>query len=346
MKKTINSLNRIHKANYTALYLSKTKKILEINKIKQNTVLRFTHFHKDGIYACGIEHVIQVLNGIKGKKNFKVWAVKDSEFVKAGQPIMVIEGDYKQIAEYESFIDGILARESAICTNCKRVLSLIKPEQLIYMADRADLYLTQPYDGYAAWVAGIRVFTTKGQAELIPNLKDVKVVGTMPHALIQQCNGNLSKALWAYHKAYPKEKLSALVDYHNDVVNEIKHIDKKLIPYLKSIRIDTSKSMLDKSLKNSKDKGVSKALVLKARKALDANGMKQVKIVVSSGFDYATIKDFLNHKTPVDFYGVGGSLVKVNTNITCDLVMLDGKKQAKAGRELGNFNKSKYIKYV
>ena len=74
-------------------------------------------------------------------------------------------------------------------------------------------------------------------------------------------------------------------------INEIKHLDKKLIPLIGSIRSDTSKSVCDKSLINKKENyGVSKQLVIKARKALDANKMNKVKIIVSSGFSLEKIK--------------------------------------------------------
>lgn len=333
--KKIDNLKSIIDGHYSALYLTKTKNILVKNKVKHKTIMRFTHFEKEPIYVCGINHVVQLLKEIKGKKPFKVYGLKDGQLARAGQPILIIEGDYSAFAEYESFIDGILARESSVCSHTKKILGLIKPSQLIYMGDRGDIYLAHAYDGYAAYKAGARVFTTKAHVDLIDKQKEVKVVGTIPHALIQQFKGNLNKALWAYHRTYPKEKLSALVDYHNDVVNEIKHLDKGLKPLLKSIRIDTSKVLLDKSLSNKKDSGVSAALVIKARKALDANGMKHVKIVVSSGFDYKKIKEFKNKKVPVDFYGIGGSLLKVNVNITGDLVYLDNKHQAKTGRKLG-----------
>ena len=331
--KKIRDLDKIIKADYTAIYLTKTKKILETNNIKNKTILRYCHFEKEPIYVCGISHCVQILKQIKG--NFKVYGVKDGDLVEAGQPILVIVGDYTKVAETESVLDGILARESSVCNKVKRILTIIKPSKLIYMADRADLYLTQPYDGYAAYVGGARTFTSKAQVELIDG-KNVKVVGTVPHALIQQHNGNLSKALKSYHKTFPKEKLSALVDYHNDVVNEIKNIDEGLRKDIVSIRIDTSKSMCDRSLKGFfKSNGVSTALVFNARKTLDRYGMKHAKIIVSSGFDEEKIRKFESCNIKPDFYGVGGSLVKVDVNITCDLVYLNGKPEAKAGRNLG-----------
>lgn len=330
--KNIHELKKILRSHYSALYLSKTKKILESKKVKNLSILRFTHFNKEPVYVCGIEHCVQFLKKVHGV--FKVYGVKDGDKVEAGYPFLVIEGDYKKIAEFESVIDGILARESSVCTHIKNILKHIKQNQLIFMADRADLYLAQPYDGYAAWVGGIKTFTTKGHVELIDDDK-VKVVGTMPHALIQQYNGNLNKALWAYHETFPNEKLSALIDYHNDVTKEIKKIDNRLKPYIGSIRIDTSIRMCDKSLVNKPENyGVSKALVFNARKALDANNMKNVKIIVSSGFTPNKIKDFVKSKIPADFYGVGGSLVKVDVNVTGDLVYLNNKPEAKTGREV------------
>lgn len=329
--KKIHKIGKILNANFSALYLTKTKKILNSSKLKNNSIIRFTHFNNEPVYVCGIKHCIQFLKKIHG--DFNVYGVNDGDLVEAGKPILIIKGDYNKIAEYESVIDGIIARESSICNHIKRILQIIKPEQLIFMADRADLYLNQPYDGYAAWVGGINIFTTKAHVELIES-KNVRVVGTMPHALIQQFGGNLNKALWAYHNTYNDEKLSALVDYHNDVIGEIKKIDNDLKSFIDSIRIDTSIRMCDKSLENKPNHhGVCKELIFNARKALDENQMKHVKIIVSSGFNFEKIKSFVEKKVPVDRYGIGSSLVKIDINVTGDLIYLNDKQEAKAGRQ-------------
>ena len=65
----------------------------------------------------------------------------------------------------------------------------------------------------------------------------------------------------------------------------------------------------------------------------DSEGFNNVKIVVSGGFNAEKIADFEKQNTPVDIYGVGSSLLKVNINFTGDNVLLDGEKQAKAGRK-------------
>ncbi|MCQ3908078.1 MAG: hypothetical protein MJ200_00490 [Mycoplasmoidaceae bacterium] len=93
--------------------------------------------------------------------------------------------------------------------------------------------------------------------------------------------------------------------------------------------------MCDKSLANKPENyGVCKQLVFNARRALDANGMKDVKIIVSSGFTPKKIKDFVKSNVPVDRFGLGKSLVNVDVNITGDLVYLNNKPEAKTGREV------------
>ena len=79
--------------------------------------------------------------------------------------------------------------------------------------------------------------------------------------------------------------------------------------------------------------GVSEYLVLTVREALDKEGFNHVKIVVSSGFNAEKIADFEQKKVPVDVYGIGEALVKVNIGFTGDNVALNGQHQAKFGRE-------------
>ena len=75
-------------------------------------------------------------------------------------------------------------------------------------------------------------------------------------------------------------------------------------------------------------------LIFALRKALDDNGFDYVKIIVSSSFDAKKIKEWVALNVPVDTYGVGTSFVN---NMTCgftgDLVVLDGKPEAKEGRK-------------
>jgi nicotinate phosphoribosyltransferase len=78
--------------------------------------------------------------------------------------------------------------------------------------------------------------------------------------------------------------------------------------------------------------GVNPVLVERVRHALDSAGHERVHIVVSGGFDSAKIRRFEALGSPVDAYGVGSSLVRGENDFTADVVRVDGRDCAKAGR--------------
>lgn len=80
-------------------------------------------------------------------------------------------------------------------------------------------------------------------------------------------------------------------------------------------------------------RGVNPSLVFALRKALDEEGFQHVDIVVTGGFDEKRIREFEAQNVPVDIYGVGSSLLKMNIGFTGDNVELNGKPEAKAGRK-------------
>lgn len=95
------------------------------------------------------------------------------------------------------------------------------------------------------------------------------------------------------------------------------------------VRLDTAGDMIDVSASSP---GVNSTLVRLVRRALHDNGFAHVKILVSGGFTEEKVKVFEKEKTPVDGYGVGSALVHGNNDYTADVVMVNGKKIAKAGR--------------
>jgi nicotinate phosphoribosyltransferase len=102
------------------------------------------------------------------------------------------------------------------------------------------------------------------------------------------------------------------------------------------VRLDTSERMVDKALLDRmgdfKPTGVNPELVRLVRDALDEAGFQRVQIVVSGGFDASKIRRFEDLGAPVDAYGVGSSLVRGENDFTADVVRLEGRHAAKAGR--------------
>src|SRR5437763_1505902 len=105
---------------------------------------------------------------------------------------------------------------------------------------------------------------------------------------------------------------------------------------LYGVRIDTSETLVDKSvipqMGTFKPTGVNPQLVWNVRGALDNEGFRFVKIVVSGGFTVEKIRQFEEEDVPVDMYGVGSSLFQGRFDFTADVVRVEGKPVAKVGR--------------
>ena len=80
-------------------------------------------------------------------------------------------------------------------------------------------------------------------------------------------------------------------------------------------------------------RGVNPELLFAIRKALDDEGFQHVKIMVSGGFTEERIEEFEKAGVPVDMYGVGRNLLRLNIGFTGDLVLLNGSPEAKEGRK-------------
>ncbi len=322
---------------YTTSYFLKTANIIEHELPNQIATIQFKTFTNEPYMVCGVYESIEI---IKAKLSSKAWNqikihyLPDGTVVTPGKCVLSITGPYQYVCCLENIIDGVLARRSSVANNCYQFLKLLKPEQLIFMGDRSDDYHILPYDGYAAYVGGIRYFSNQAHVAFIPNQADVHVTGTIPHALIQQFNGDIAKVYEAYTKYYPND-VTMLVDYQNDTIATLEQL-KPYFNNISAVRIDTSKNMLDKSLQKIKhtanDYGSSHKLICLTRKWLDQNNGKHIKIICSSSNSLHKVQDFIKQKTPVDYYGIGSALTKLNLHFTADLVQLNNKNQAKEGR--------------
>src|SRR5690606_30417180 len=105
---------------------------------------------------------------------------------------------------------------------------------------------------------------------------------------------------------------------------------------LYGVRLDTSETLVDRSILpqmgHFDPRGVNPQLVWNVRGALDSAGFQGVRIVASGGFNADKIRFFEELDVPVDSYGVGSSLFRDRYDFTSDVVMVEGKPMAKAGR--------------
>ena len=332
--KTFKFDSRLKDGFFSANYFLKTRKIVSENIPNQIVTMQFFQ-REDDVMVCGLDECIALIKEFASNpEELEILALNDGDIIQNGEPALKITGRYEDFGYLESMIDGILARRSSVATNVYRVMRELNGKGIINMADRQDEYNTQIGDGYAAYVAGLKADSTDAMGLWWGG----KGLGTMPHALIQICDGDIIKAVDLYLKTFPNEKVTALIDYNNDVINDSLKVARHLKEKLRAVRVDTSKSLIDhyfddKDTSSFDPHGVCKELIFALRKALDDEGFSYVKIIVSSGFDAKKIKEFEEANTPVDIYGVGSSLIVVNVGFTGDLVRLNGKHQAKVGRK-------------
>ncbi|WP_022934617.1 nicotinate phosphoribosyltransferase [Mesomycoplasma moatsii] len=316
-----------------------------IKKYKPNSIVTMQFFQrKEQAILGGINETLKFLKDNTDTSKYKIKYLPEGSVIEALEPVLELEGHYRYFGIFEGVIDGILARSTSIATNAYECKKAAKNKEIIYMGDRGDHYINQEIDGLAVEVGGLVGHSTMAGSR---GNKDV-IFGSIPHALIQHFDGDLVATMKAYHDVFPNEKdLVALVDFSNDVIKDSLAVLKVFGKQLKGVRVDTSKNMVDHMFDNEKNKdqfkGVNPEQIKRLRKALNDNNGKHVRIIVSSSFNPEKIAYFEKEQTPVDAYGVGDYILKINIGFTCDAVKNNGKEIAKEGRKY-RFN-SKLISY-
>ncbi|HZO97449.1 MAG TPA: hypothetical protein VFB42_08770 [Gaiellaceae bacterium] len=330
-------VGKLRAGYYTDAYFNHTRAALLADGRHPRVLMQV--FQKQEAYLGGMDEAIAILKLCSEDwAGLEVRALHDGDAIAPYETVMTIEGDYTAFAHLETLYLGTLARRTLITTNVVRVLEAANGKPIIFMPARHDHYRVQTGDGYAAYVAGrITGFpvgvTTDDQASWWGG----RGVGTVPHSLIAAYGGDTVLAARRFADwAPPDMNVTVLVDFDNDSVETALAVARELGPRLWGVRLDTSETLVDSSLwpelGDFRPTGVNPRLVRKVRDALDAAGFPGVRIVVSGGFDAGKIRAFEREGVPVDAYGVGSSLIRGANDFTADVVLLDGRPCAKAGR--------------
>ena len=239
---------RIKDGFFTANYFLKINKIISQNlpnhRITQQWFCRTSEYK-----LCGIDEAIAlVATFARNPKNLEIFALHDGDIVKSREPVLKISGKYEDFGFLESVIDATLSRRSSVATNVWEVLKVAKNKIVFSMGDRQDEIQTQIGDGYATYVAGISRISTDAQGAWWGG----RGVGTMPHALIQMCRGDIVRACKLYAQTFANEKITALVDYHNDAIIDALRAANALGERLGAVRVDTSANLIDRYFERAK----------------------------------------------------------------------------------------------
>jgi nicotinate phosphoribosyltransferase len=298
-------------------------------------------FQKNRALLGGMDEAVAILKLCShGWDELEVHALHDGDWIEPWETVLTIEGDYTSFAHLETVYLGVLARRTLVSTNVARVLEAARGKPIIFMPARHDHHRVQTGDGYAAYVAGQVLGSPIGvTSDAQASWWGGRGVGTVPHALIAACGGDTVVAARVFAAWAPDDlNVTVLVDFENDSVRTSLDVAHALGPRLWGVRLDTSESLVDRSLWEEMGdfdpRGVNERLARKVRDALDAEGFGDVKIVASGGFSAEKISAFEELGVPVDAYGVGSSLIRGENDFTADVVLADGDVVAKVGRRV------------
>jgi nicotinate phosphoribosyltransferase len=326
-------VERMRAGYYSDKYFVRAREVLLADRHRPRVTMQV--FGKARAFLGGVDEAIAILKLCAvGWPDLVVHALYEGDEVAPWETVMLIEGPYHAFAHLETLYLGVLARRTRVGTNTRRVVEAAAPKEVIFFPARHDHWLVQTGDGYAAHIAGAIGVSTDAQA----SWWGTEGMGTVPHALIAAYGGDTTLASRKMAEFMePGVKLVALVDFENDCVRTSLEVAEALGDRLYGVRLDTSEMLVDRSLwtmmGREQPTGVNPQLVRNVRAALDRHGFGGVKIVVSGGFTVEKIRHFETEDVPVDAYGVGSSLFQGRYDFTADVVLLEGRPCAKAGRE-------------
>mgnify|MGYP006196851575 CR=1 FL=1 len=328
-------VERMRGGYYSDKYFVRAREVLQADGV--DPVVTMQVFQKKTAYLGGIDEAIAILKLCLTEgyawEDLEVHALYDGDRIEPWESVLTITGPYAAFAHLETLYLGVLARRTKVATNTRRVVEAAWPRSVMFFPARHDHWLVQTGDGYAAHIAGAIGVSTDAQASWWGS----EGMGTVPHALIAAYGGDTVAATLAFARTMPADvHIISLVDFENDCVRTSLEVARALGPRLHSVRLDTSESLVDRSILPQMGgfdpRGVNPQLVRNVRNALDAEGFKEVQIVVSGGFNIDKIRHFEDLGVPVDSYGVGSSLFRDRFDFTADVVLLEGRPVAKTGR--------------
>jgi len=269
--------------------------------------------YKFGV-VCGTYEVAKLMEG----KPVDVYAMEEGEFFFPGEPVLRVEGNYRDFGIWENSILGFLCKPSAIATKAARCKMVAGGKRIMSFGTRR----VWPYD-----VTMVEYATTVGGFDDVSNVAGAKymgkeAVGTMPHALML-CAKSSEKGFDAFNKHTPRETPRiALIDTYGSPKSELFEALEVFGSELDGVRID---------------RGDLKKTGKEIRWELDIRERNDVKLYCSGGLDEYALKEL---KDVYDGFGVGTKVADARTfDFALKIIEVDGEPRAK----FGNYGGTKQV---
>jgi nicotinate phosphoribosyltransferase len=307
----------------TDAYFLRTFEVLKAKNIDKRVVMEAMvkkfpdNNYNFGVFT-GIQEVINLLSyiaeNVAESNSLNVWTCADGEIFFPNEPILRIEGKYRDFGIYETAILGFISYASGIATKAVRSRVVAKDKILFSFGTRRLHPSVAPVIERACYTGGFDAVSSIVGAEFMGK----KAVGTMPHALMLLF-GNSTDAFHAFDEVLPKEvPRIALVDTYGSPKEETLLALECMGPNLYGVRVDSGDLF-----KTGKE----------LRWELNLRGREDVKLFASGGLDEYAVQKLVG---VYDGFGIGTKVSDAPVmDFALKIVEVDGKPRAKVGNYSG-----------
>jgi nicotinate phosphoribosyltransferase len=260
-----------------------------------------------------VEHLLE------GNK-VNVRAMREGEIFRPMEPILEIEGSYRDFGVYETAVLGLICQASGIATRAARCRLAAGPDRMLISFGARRMHPTlAPMIERAAYIGGCDGVAAVASAELL----GIDPVGTIPHALVLVM-GDTIVATQAFDEVIDeKVPRIALIDTFSDEKFAAIAVMEALGDSIAALRLDTPASR----------RGSFYDIISEVRWELDLRGYNDVDLFVSGGIDENVIREL---NPVVNGYGVGTWISAAPViDFSMDIVEIDGEPSAKRGKWSG-----------
>ncbi|HOC78502.1 MAG TPA: nicotinate phosphoribosyltransferase [Methanofastidiosum sp.] len=301
----------------TDFYFINTKKILDEKNINKDVVVEVTASGLPNNYKWGVmTGLYEALLLLEGH-DIDVMGLDEGALFYPQEPVLTIQGNYKDFCDLETALLGFLCQSSGISTKSSRLKKIAGEKPILSFGVRRMHPTIAPMIDRAAYIGGLDGFSCIGAEDVVGK----KATGTMPHSLALML-GDSKEAFVLFDQIIDKNvPRIVLVDTFCDEKREAL-IAAESIKNLTGVRLDTPGSR----------RGNMSKIIQEVRWELDIRGYKDVKIFLSGGLDEESLKTL----TGADAYGVGTSVSNAKTiDFALDIVEIDGVPFTKRGKLSG-----------
>ncbi len=302
------------------VYFKRSAAILDAKGIDAHVRAEFTAKSlPDGWEWAVFAGMAEVEHLLEGNK-VNVRAMREGEIFRPLEPVLEIEGSYREFGVYETAVLGLICQASGIATRAARCRLEAGPDRKLISFGARRMHPTlAPMIERAAYIGGCDGVAAVASAELL----GIEPVGTIPHALVLAM-GDTILATQAFDEVIDeKVPRIALVDTFSDEKFAAIAVAEALGDRIAALRLDTPASR----------RGDFYDILAEVRWELDLRGYTDVDLFVSGGIDENAIREL---NPMVNGYGVGTWISAAPIiDFAMDIVEVDGEPTAKRGKWSG-----------